>query len=96
VPARVWRAAFRGFLDTPDFTKELAALGAPTLIAWGDRDTFTSLADQEWLQQVIPHSRRLVYAGAGHAFHWEDPDRFAADLVEFVYERRVAANALSA
>jgi pimeloyl-ACP methyl ester carboxylesterase len=96
VPARVWRATFRGFLDTPDFTKELAALGAPTLVAWGDRDTYCPQEDQEWLRDVIPQSRLLVYSGAGHAFHWEDPDRFAADLVAFVYERRVSANAVHA
>jgi pimeloyl-ACP methyl ester carboxylesterase len=24
-----------------------------------------------------------VYPGAGHALHWEKPDRFAADLTAF-------------
>lgn len=32
----------------------------------------------------------LVYENAGHALHWEDPARFAADLVAFV-ERLGAA-----
>jgi pimeloyl-ACP methyl ester carboxylesterase len=26
----------------------------------------------------------MVYAGGGHALHWEEPRRFAADLVAFV------------
>ena len=88
VPARVWRATFRAFLDTPDFSGQLARVTAPALIAWGDRDTYALLADQESLVAALPRARRVTYQGAGHAFHWEDPARFAADLVAFVYERR--------
>jgi pimeloyl-ACP methyl ester carboxylesterase len=87
VPARVWRATFKGFLETPDFSGELATLTAPALIAWGDRDTYSPRADQHALQAAIPDSRLIVYPGAGHAFHWEDPDRFVADLISFVYEQ---------
>jgi pimeloyl-ACP methyl ester carboxylesterase len=88
VPARVWRALFKGFLDTPDFSHELRRVTAPTLIAWGDRDAYAPRADQEALGALIPGSRVVTYPGAGHAFHWEDPRRFAADLMAFVYERR--------
>jgi pimeloyl-ACP methyl ester carboxylesterase len=87
VPARVWRDTFRGFLDTPDFSAELSRVAAPTLIAWGELDAYPSRSDQEALQQAIGGSRLVTYPGAGHAFHWEDPDRFAADLVAFIYER---------
>jgi pimeloyl-ACP methyl ester carboxylesterase len=32
-----------------------------------------------------PHSSRLVvYPGAGHGFYYEEPERFASDLVAFV------------
>lgn len=86
VPARVWRQTFNGFLQTPDFSEELAAVEAPTLIAWGELDTYASRADQDALHRTIAGSRLVLYPGAGHAFHWEDPDRFAADLVEFVYQ----------
>jgi pimeloyl-ACP methyl ester carboxylesterase len=87
VPARVWRDTFRGFLQTPDFSSELAGLAAPTLIAWGERDAYALRTDQEVLQAAIAGSRLVTYPDAGHAFHWEDPDRFAADLVGFVYQR---------
>ena len=40
VPARVWRAAFREFLDR-DFSTELTTLRVPTLVLAGDRDTFS-------------------------------------------------------
>jgi pimeloyl-ACP methyl ester carboxylesterase len=26
----------------------------------------------------------VVYAGAGHALHWEQPDRFVSDLTAFI------------
>jgi len=34
--------------------------------------------------QDIAGARLVVYQGAGHALHWEEPARFAADLAAFV------------
>ena len=84
VPAFVWHDVFKGFLATDDFTGELANVSVPTLLAWGDRDTYALRAAQDRLLQVIPGARFIVYEGYGHAFHWEDPTRFAADLVPFL------------
>jgi len=88
VPARVWHCAFDGFLRTPDFTRELAGVSVPALLMWGDRDTYAARADQDRLLQAIPNSRLVVYNGHGHAFHWEDPIRFANDLEAFVAVNR--------
>jgi pimeloyl-ACP methyl ester carboxylesterase len=82
VPARVWRAAFEGFLED-DFAGELDRVKAPTLILWGDQDALCPRADQEALLAAIAGSRLAVYEGAGHALHWDYPDRFASDLVAF-------------
>jgi pimeloyl-ACP methyl ester carboxylesterase len=83
VPARVWRAAFEGFLED-DVAGDLGRIRAPTLIAWGARDALCSRRDQDELLAAIPGARLLVYENAGHALHWEEPARFAADLVAFV------------
>jgi pimeloyl-ACP methyl ester carboxylesterase len=83
VPARVWRAAFAGFLDD-DVAGELGRIAAPTLIAWGARDALCSRRDEDALLAAIARSRLVVYERAGHALHWEEPERFAADLVGFV------------
>jgi pimeloyl-ACP methyl ester carboxylesterase len=90
VPARVWREAFRGFLDTPDFTAELVRVSSPALILWGDGDSYAPAEEQEALRAAVPGARLIVYRGGGHAFHWEDPARVAHDLVAFLYERRAA------
>ena len=33
---------------------------------------------------AIPQARLLAYERVGHALHWEEPERFAADLAGFV------------
>ena len=83
VPARVWRAAFEGFFED-DFIGELDRIAAPTLIVWGERDSLCRRADQDALRAGIRGSRLLTYEQAGHALHWEEPARFAADLTAFV------------
>lgn len=83
VPARVWRAAFEGFFED-DFAAELGRIAAPTLVLWGDRDGLARRADQEVLAAGIAGSRLEIYEGTGHALHWEEPERFAAELTSFV------------
>jgi pimeloyl-ACP methyl ester carboxylesterase len=83
VPAFVWRATFEGLLADDSFG-ELHSIKAPTLIIWGDQDSILPRSDQEALAAAIPGSRLVVYAGAGHAFYWEEPDRVASDLVAFI------------
>lgn len=85
LPARVWKAALREGLLRDDFSGELGEIEAPTLIVWGDRDALTG-GEQEPLTAAIAGSRRVVYPGAGHGLHWEEPARFAADLAAFAGE----------
>jgi pimeloyl-ACP methyl ester carboxylesterase len=82
VPARVWKAVFAGILQE-DFSHELSKIKLPTLIVWGDRDAICSRKDQEALVRSIPTSRLVVYSETGHALHWEEPEHFADDLMEF-------------
>ena len=51
---------------------------------WGDQDVFCSRANQDALVEGIPDVRLVVYEGTGHAVHWEEPERFAADVTAFV------------
>jgi pimeloyl-ACP methyl ester carboxylesterase len=56
----------------------------PTLLLRGEHDDIGSAEAQEELLRLIPDARLVVHEGGGHALHWEDPARFAADLAAFV------------
>jgi len=98
VPASVWRQAFEGFMED-DFSRELDAIDAPTLLIWGERDAFVPRRDQEIALDAIANAALAVYPSTGHAVHWEQPTRFAADLVAFInvhadaWRQRPAASA---
>jgi pimeloyl-ACP methyl ester carboxylesterase len=83
VPARVWRAAWEALAAT-DWSQELRRIKAPTLMVWGDQDALFPRSQQEALVAAIAGSRLVVYPGAGHALHWEEPARFASDLMTFI------------
>ena len=83
VPARVWKAALEPY-TTVDFSGRLKEISVPTLLIWGDRDGFTRRAEQDALTGAIAGSRLLTYIGTGHCPHWEEPERYAGDLVAFV------------
>jgi non-heme chloroperoxidase len=82
LPPYLWRVLFRGFLDI-DLHEELASLQAPALLVWGDRDVLVTRAEQDRLVATMPQARLAVYEGTGHALHWEEPQRFAAQLAAF-------------
>ncbi|MCY0967261.1 alpha/beta fold hydrolase [Parathalassolituus penaei] len=79
VPARVWKAAFRGLL-TDNHSAFLADIQAPTLIIWGSADPLMSASDQQVLLDSIPAATLRTYDGAGHNTHWEQPQQVAQDI----------------
>jgi non-heme chloroperoxidase len=78
-PARVWNETVAGLFDAVPAT-ETAEIGAPTTILWGDHDEFIARGDQEALAAAIPGALLVTYEGTGHAVHWEEPERVAADI----------------
>ena len=81
-PAATWRGAFAALLED-DFSTEVHKIEVPVLLPWGDADAFSPDSDQQRLQRQLPRATRAVYAGVGHALHWELPRRFADDLIRF-------------
>jgi len=84
--AKLSAATFReAWHDTvlADFSADLRRIAAPTLIAWGEHDGFCPRSEQDGLLAAIPGARLIVHEGAGHAFHWEDPERYAGELAAF-------------
>lgn len=83
LPLHVWQGVAAG-LVAEDFTKDLQAIDAPVLIFWGSRDMICFKSDLENFERNLKNEKVIVYEGTGHALHWEEPERFVADLVNFV------------
>lgn len=90
VPARIWQACFDGFM-TEDLRGELGHIDAPVLVVRGGRDTICAEADQLHLASAIRGATLKTYDAAGHAMHWEEPQRFARDLTAFATRAAAAA-----
>jgi len=74
-----------------DLGERLAGVDLPVLAAHGDRDAFASREEVDWLVSALPRTRLSLYEGTGHAVHWEQPERLAAEIVEFARSVRGAA-----
>jgi non-heme chloroperoxidase len=83
LPARVWKSIVAEWGDV-DHVAGLKKYDRPTLIIWGEKDSYCPRADQDILAGAIPNSQLLVYEGTGHAVHWEEPKRFAEELMAFL------------
>ncbi len=97
VPARVWKAALEGVTIT-DNSDELGKIKAPTLIIWGELDAYFPRSEQEKLVDKIADSELVIYTEVGHTPHWEQPEKVAADIVDFIEnsisEKRAASREL--
>ena len=82
VPAFVWKSAMEGFLPVNN-TVALRKFNKPTLILWGAKDGLCPRADQDELNKAIKGSQLFEYENAGHGLHWEEPEKFAFDLLAF-------------
>jgi len=71
-------------LVAPAGVADLAAVTAPTLVIHGEHDLSFARAAADLLTDGIPGARRTVLAGAGHAANWQQPDRFAGAVLEFL------------
>lgn len=66
-----------------DTAAALPRIKVPTLLVWGDKDPLLLRADQEALLARLPNARLVAFPGNGHTPHWEDPERFAKELIAF-------------
>jgi non-heme chloroperoxidase len=88
--ADVWRELMDGVLRV-DFSVELPSIAAPTLVIAGECDDVAPLGDAGELAALIPGARLAIYDDAGHAMHWEDPARVAADMAAFARDSAAVA-----
>jgi len=81
--AELLRSAGQGAVEP--LWHRLPALQTPLLALAGDRDPRYAEA-AERMRALAPHGRARTIPAAGHAAHLEQPDAFAAALLEFLDE----------
>lgn len=74
---------------------DLAAVTAPTLVVWGDRDRLVSPALAPRVAAIVPRARLLVLEGVGHVAMLEDPVTTARAWLGTLGGDRVAAASAS-
>jgi len=82
VPVVVWKQLLASRLAAP-IAPPLGPITAKTLILYGDHDVYVR-EGQQLLAGEIPHATFITYPAAGHALHWDCPQRFVDDLHAFL------------
>jgi non-heme chloroperoxidase len=81
---RATEQCVKAFAGT-DFRQDLAAVKVPTLVIHGSDDkTVPMKVSGARMQEFVPHSRFIEYAGAPHGLFVTDKDKLNQDLLEFV------------
>jgi pimeloyl-ACP methyl ester carboxylesterase len=81
----IWFQTLGDWLRQDFATPErLAAIKAPTLILWGQKDQLLPLADGRKFVADIPGAHLIVYPGVGHLPQEEAADRSAGDVIAFL------------
>jgi len=70
--------------DPPDLTPELGRITATTLVIAGEQDFICGPASARELSAGIPDSRLVLLADAGHWVFFEESERFAAAMRQFL------------
>jgi pimeloyl-ACP methyl ester carboxylesterase len=59
-------------------------ISAPTLVLHGAVDAVVDPGNAALLAERIPGARVELFSGCGHLFFWEQPERFAGTVAEFL------------
>jgi pimeloyl-ACP methyl ester carboxylesterase len=72
-----------GMAERPDSVADLKTINVPTLIAIGEEDVLSTIADGELMRQNILGSQLKVIPKAGHFAPWERPEAVGTVLRQF-------------
>jgi len=86
---RAFLATTRGVIDPGGQTVTAhdhlpLAVEVPTLVVWGTKDRMIPAWHATTAHEAIPGSRVVLFTGAGHFPHLDEPGRFAEVLGDFV------------
>lgn len=84
-PEWVWRGVMVA-LSMTNWGEIAARIKAPTLILWGDKDSFFGAEAQADLRKALPDARFQTFQGLGHNMFWEQPEAFGKTVTDFLAE----------
>ena len=74
----------RGMAERPDSVGDMKSINVPTLIAIGEEDVLSTVADGELMRQNVAGSRLKVIPKAGHYAPWEQAEAVGTVLRQFL------------
>jgi len=67
-----------------DALDRIGEIGSPTLVVHGTKDAVVDPRNADLLAERIPNARLELLPGCGHLLFWEEPERFASLIKEFL------------
>ena len=77
LPAKVWKASFAGMMAYEPVEDQITC---KTLVMGGEQDPIFSAAEHQEVARRIRGARLRLFAGIGHALHWDNPAALAQVL----------------
>jgi pimeloyl-ACP methyl ester carboxylesterase len=76
--------ALQGMMNRPDSTPLLSQVSCPVLIIHGTDDQLIPMKEADLMHQLIPNSRMVKIANAGHLPNLEQPDEFNQAIRDYI------------
>ena len=67
--------------ETPEIFKQISA---PTLVIHGEEDNLIDVESSKHFEENIPEVTVKIYSNIGHLPMYEDPERTAKDIRDFI------------
>jgi pimeloyl-ACP methyl ester carboxylesterase len=74
---------WKPYMHNPRLKRWLHRIDAPTHLIWGDSDGIVSTTYGKAWQAEIPGATMMVMPDTGHYPHWENAEKFAAEVTAF-------------
>ncbi|KAA0968909.1 alpha/beta hydrolase [Aureimonas fodinaquatilis] len=71
-----------------DLTKELPHIQTPTQLLCGDKGGICPIEQQERIQKLMPNCTLKIYENTGHGIAFQEPQKAAEDVMEFIDKNR--------
>jgi pimeloyl-ACP methyl ester carboxylesterase len=82
-------ASLRGMAERESHDELLKTINVPTILIFGAEDSITNLNVARSMKSQIPFSKLSVIENAGHYCNLEQPERFDAELLDFLQNAKI-------